>query len=652
MGGAIAEQITEELQVSIPADIERYANAGVLSILLQDHATGSNIIWATDTYEKYGPAFDKMKSITFKTLTGKHAGVIKRRALKAKEEKDALTRAHAEVFTPAWICKFMIDEADKAWLESKEDADNWKDYVCSNRLEITCGEAPYLVDRYDAASGEPTPLEERAGILSRKLALVNEHAKTREEWMQWAKTALQSTYGYESQGDNLLIARVNVLCTIEDYLAATSFGSLTSEEYAELANIISWNLWQMDGLTKCIPFGVPEGEKPQLTLFDLFNESIQEETSDECVIRDWKHDAQVRFADIRKGSDMKFDYIIGNPPYQEEQEGDNANYAPPIYDKFMDGSYEVADKVELITPARFLFDAGSTPKAWNRKMLNDPHLKVLHYEADSSKVFPTTDIKGGVAITYRDLEKTFGPIETFVSFEELRSILKKVTDREEDSLRDIIYASESYKFTDMMHNDIPEAESLLSKGHKYDLKTSVLKALDGIAFFDSPKEDQKEHVRVIGLIDQKRVQKWIRRDYIKGPNNFEAFKIILPAANGSGAIGEVLSTPLIGQPLIGQPLIGHTQTFISIGSFSDEEEAQACMKYVKSKFARTLLGVLKITQHNPGPKWKYVPLQDFTSSSDIDWSQSVHEIDVQLYKKYGLSEEEIEFIETHVKEMD
>lgn len=116
----------------------------------------------------------------------------------------------------------------------------------------------------------------------------------------------------------------------------------------------------------------------------------------------------------------------------------------------------------------------------------------------------------------------------------------------------------------------------------------------------------------------------------------------MPAANGSGAIGEVLSTPLIG----------HTQTFISIGSFDTEEEAEACMKYVKSKFARTLLGVLKITQHNPGPKWKYVLLQDFTSSSDIDWSQSVHEIDEQLYKKYGLSDDEIEFIETHVKAMD
>ena len=118
------------------------------------------------------------------------------------------------------------------------------------------------------------------------------------------------------------------------------------------------------------------------------------------------------------------------------------------------------------------------------------------------------------------------------------------------------------------------------------------------------------------------------------------------SSNGSGALGEVLSTPLIGQPLI-----GHTQTFISIGKFENESEAKAAFKYIKSKFARALLGILKITQHNPPDKWKYVPLQDFTEHSDIDWTKSVAEIDKQLYAKYGLDETEINFIETHVKEM-
>ena len=122
---------------------------------------------------------------------------------------------------------------------------------------------------------------------------------------------------------------------------------------------------------------------------------------------------------------------------------------------------------------------------------------------------------------------------------------------------------------------------------------------------------------------------------------------MLPESNGSGTLGELLSTPLIAKPLE-----GYTQTFIGIGDFETEKDAQAAYKYVVSKFARTMLAVLKITQHNGVETWRYVPLQDFTMSSDIDWSQSISSIDLQLYDKYGLTEEERNFIETHVKEMD
>ena len=110
---------------------------------------------------------------------------------------------------------------------------------------------------------------------------------------------------------------------------------------------------------------------------------------------------------------MKFDFIIGNPPYQEEQGGDNKTFAPPIYHKFMDESYKLSDNVELIHPARFLFNAGSTPKDWNAKMLNDPHYKIIYYEKDGSKIFPGTDIKGGVAISYRNSKKDYGAIISF-----------------------------------------------------------------------------------------------------------------------------------------------------------------------------------------------------------------------------------------------
>lgn len=155
-------------------------------------------------------------------------------------------------------------------------------------------------------------------------------------------------------------------------------------------------------------------------------------------------------------------------------------------------------------------------------------------------------------------------------------------------------------------------------------------------------------IRILGLAGtNQRTYKWIRTAYVEDNGNLGTYKVILPKANGTGAIGEVLSTPLIGEPLI-----GYTQSFLGIGAFETKAEAQNCMKYIKSKFARVLLGILKITQDNPPEKWAYVPLQDFTPNSDIDWSQSVAGIDRQLYAKYGLDDDEIAFIESHVKEMD
>ena len=144
---------------------------------------------------------------------------------------------------------------------------------------------------------------------------------------------------------------------------------------------------------------------------------------------------------------MKFDFIIGNPPYQDETLGDNKGFAPPIYNKFLENAYDIADVVEMIHPARFLFNAGSTPKQWNQQMLSDPHLKVLYYEQDSSKVFQNTDIKGGVAITYHDKTKDFGAIETFTAYSQLNSIMKKVSDHNDESFSNIVITRTAYRLT-------------------------------------------------------------------------------------------------------------------------------------------------------------------------------------------------------------
>ena len=345
---------------------------------------------------------------------------------------------------------------------------------------------------------------------------------------------------------------------------------------------------------------------------------------------------------------VKFDVVVGNPPYQGEAKGDNKNYSAPIYTDFMDSAYSVADKVMLITPGRFLFNAGGTKKAWNRKILKDPYFKVSHYEADSSKVFANTDIKGGIAITYRNIDEKIEPVGIFIPYDELNDIVSKVSPAlKNGALSDIIFASEVYKFTDEMHFNHPTAESRLSKGHKYDLKSNIFEKLHDV-FTSQKTNDSNTFASIYGRTKlEGRVYKQIKREYIQVPSNFEKWKVFVPQANGSGALGETLSSPVVGQPLT-----GHTQTFLSIGSFDTELEAKACLQYIKTKFTRVLLGVLKITQSNSRNTWSKIPLQDFTKDSDIDWSKSIAEIDQQLYEKYGLSEEEITFIETHVKEME
>ena len=281
-------------------------------------------------------------------------------------------------------------------------------------------------------------------------------------------------------------------------------------------------------------------------------------------------------------------------------------------------------------------------------MLSDEHVKVLHYEQKSNLIFSSTDIKGGVAIVYRDLNKKFDPINIFTAFDELNSIIKKVGLFNEESLSSIITNRGLYRYSDLAYSEEPEE---MKKTADPRIAPSSFDRMTRLFTSEKPN-DGYDYVEILGRENGDRAYKWFRKDYIKEVTNLDKYKVIVPKANGSGALGEVLSTPLIGKPLIGKPLIGFTETYISIGEVDTFEEAEAILKYVKGKFARVMLGVLKVTQNNAKPTWKYVPLQDFTSASDIDWSKSIPEIDQQLYKKYGLDKNEIDFIESHVKEME
>lgn len=270
---------------------------------------------------------------------------------------------------------------------------------------------------------------------------------------------------------------------------------------------------------------------------------------------------------------MKFDFVIGNPPYQEDTIGDNKGFAPPVYNKFLDAAYQIADKVEMIHPARFLFNAGSTPKAWNQKMLNDEHFKVLHYEDDASKIFPNTDIKGGVAISYHDNKYDFGAIEVFTKHFELNDILHKIVEYNEfHSLSDIVVTRTAYRLTDVMHKDHPEAISQLSKGHAYDMSTNIFERLPQI-FYDKIPDEKLDYIRILGRENNMRVYKFIRRDYVNHVVNLDKFKIFIPKANGIGSFGEVISSPIVGNPGVGS-----TETFLSIGIFDTSYEVETALK--------------------------------------------------------------------------
>ena len=367
-------------------------------------------------------------------------------------------------------------------------------------------------------------------------------------------------------------------------------------------------------------------------------------TEKESLIADLKSVGYWR--GTRSKEDMKFSAVVGNPPYQEEGVSTRKS---PIYHHFYDLAFDLSDKVTLITPGRFLFKAGQTPKEWMDKILEDKYFKVVKYFQKSADVFPSVDIKGGVVITYRDSKRDFGKIQFFSEFDELRDILSKVQSNlsfKEGEFASLISSQGLYKFTDTLFSEIPRALEIQGKGTAAKITSNSFENLTE-AFFDTKPISDENYIQLIGRSKGQRVLKWIKAVYIQPVESLAFYKVLVPEANGTGAIGEVLSTPIIGTPMI-----GHTDTFLSIGQFDDEIEANNCLKYICTKFARTMLGTLKATQHNPRDTWSNVPFQDFTPQSDIDWTQPVADIDQQLYKKYGLTAEEQQFIESMIKPME
>ena len=291
-----------EVQTNISENDILRSSPELLRELLRDHTTGKNIFWATHDYEELGAEYSYHSPILPELITGERGVVIRPRVLKSKEAQTGRSKEMAEVFTPSWICNAQNNLVDEALL-SPQDGKDWKDYVRTTCLEITCGEAPYLVSRYDATTGEAIPIDRRVGLIDRKLRMVSEHVDDSDEWQEWAQVAYRNTYGYEWQGDNLLIARDNLLLTFMDYYEERWERRPEDKLLEQVANKIVWNIWQMDGLKDTVPLGKPYEEFKQMTLFDMLG--VEDESEDvpeavPCRIFNWRSNASLKFMDIRE----------------------------------------------------------------------------------------------------------------------------------------------------------------------------------------------------------------------------------------------------------------------------------------------------------------------------------------------------------------
>lgn len=313
------------------ASIYRRYGIDVLDSLLKDRTTERNIIWADREYERLGAGYAPYDEITRGKIVNGH--IIEPRVVKSVDQQAWRTKESAEVFTPSWLCKKMVDCLDDAFFECDPSGfvegavtglteerlawlgeDNrWQKYVDNRLLEITCGEAPFICSPYDATTGDYVPVAERIGFLDRKLRVVKRFCGSYEEWLKWANRAVESSYGYEYQGDNLLIARINVFNTFADYMQDAWGRTPDEKEAKHIARVVSWNLWQMDGLRGCVPskWDVPEEESPQMTLFDLIGFSFDEQEESETEQKSVQFAEMCKIYDWRAGKSQPYESLKG-----------------------------------------------------------------------------------------------------------------------------------------------------------------------------------------------------------------------------------------------------------------------------------------------------------------------------------------------------
>ena len=634
-------------------DIRSYPAADVLDTLLQDKSTKKNIIWATDTYEELGGGFTDKAQISKASLMLR-SDIIRPRIQKSLEAQAQRTRKKAEVFTPAWLCNRMNNHLDEDWFGrtgvfNTENEDHtwtvteekieipegktWQQYVDSRRLEITCGEAPYLVSRYDVSTGELiVPPKRRIGMLDRKLRLVNENTDSFDDWLKWVIRAFEACYGYEYQGDNVLIARINLLLTFVDYYEERWQKKPDPKFVKQITNIIAWNIWQMDGLKDTVPLGKPYEEYQQLSLFDMpasMDESTDKPEIVPCRIFNWRSRSSLKFMDVKELRNMGkklFDYVIGNPPYQEDKK-DVGRQAKPIYNLFMDEVQKLEpDSISLITPSRW-FAGGIGLDDYRNRMMSEHHIKAMIDYPNAKEVFPNTSISGGV--NYFIWKKQYNGKCEFTS------ILNGNTDsmtRNLDEFSVLVRYNKAVKIIRKVQAlGEPTMNSIISSISPYALATSVR----------GTKEKDTNHT--LRMYSSKGVS-YISDDAVsKGIDTINTYRAMISQTSAEHA-GEpskdgkfrVLTTSM----KIMEPGDVCTHSYIFAGPLKSKIEAENVLLYLQTKFARFLLLQAVTSIHISRSTFVFVPLLDFSK----EWSDKL------LAEKYGITNEEIDYINSFIKE--
>lgn len=670
-------------EISVEGFIESFARrypTFILKTLLCDRTTGRNIIWADNEYEALGEGYMGDEEITVEKITGMNSGVIKPRIAKEQEKQSQRTKSRAEVFTPSWLCNQMNNDLDEAWFGRrdvfnveivaddstkawtaangpiefpKSKGHGWHAYVEAPRLEITCGEAPFVCSRYDTVTGDELPVRERVGFLDRKLRVVTERTKTRKEWVRRALDALRATYGFEYQGDNLLIARINVLETFAEHLRERWGSEPEQDELGQAAWIVSWNFWQMNGFTDAVPtnkmgaevestlgtFEEPEPEPIQPSLFDLFDDvfpdEVTEETKEEepketvplCVIYDWQNGEPFEFSTLKgKATNMgkKFYAVIGNPPYQESDGGHEAS-AAPIYHHFVDQAKTISERVSMVTPSRW-FSGGKGLNSYRESMISDHHLKTLVDFPKLYEPFPTVKIRGGVSYFIWDSSYE-GPclVQTMEEGKPASPAVKRYLDAYDVLIR----RNEAIPILDKVaKRGEPTLDKRISARKPFGLPTNYHgpSSPDGIGDPIQLFESQREG--------------WISRsDITVNADWIDDWKVLLNRVQGTSAAVE---TKFMSTPKIAGPGSACTETYLVAGRFSSQKEAQNYISYLKTRFVRFLISLRKISQDAARGVYAFVP--------DLDYSHPW--TDADLYKRYEITDKEIAYIETIVKEME